>query len=67
MVNATPPLFYSRERDPVPIVQDDESASEPIWKSAKNLACTGVRAPNRPSRSESLHPQRYRGPDTIDM
>ena len=29
---------------------------------AKNLAATGIRSPDRPARSESLHPLSYPGP-----
>jgi hypothetical protein len=30
-------------------------APGPIWTGVKNLAPTGIRAPNRPARSESLY------------
>ena len=40
VVNATPQPIYSRERDPVPIVQEAEWAAGPVWTVAENLAYT---------------------------
>ena len=51
----TPRLLYSRERDPVPIVQEAGWASGPVWTGAENLAPSEIRSPDRPGRSESLY------------
>ena len=61
-VNATRRPFYSRERNPVPIVQEAGWAPGPVGTGAENLAPTGVRSPDRPARSESLYRLSYRGP-----
>ena len=45
MVNATPRPLYSRERDPVPTVQEAGRAPGPVWTGAENLAPTGIRSP----------------------
>jgi len=34
----------------------------PVWTSAENLAPTGIRSPDRPTRSESLYRLSYAGP-----
>jgi hypothetical protein len=59
-----PGRFTPGERDPVPTVQDAGWAPGPIWMAAENLAPTGIRSPDRPSRSESLYRLSYRGPLT---
>jgi hypothetical protein len=43
------------ERDAVPIVKETGWAPGPIWTGAENLAPTGIRSPDRQSRSESLY------------
>jgi hypothetical protein len=48
-------------KDPVPIVQEAEWASEPVWIDAENPAPTGIRCPNLPARSESLYRLRHPG------
>jgi hypothetical protein len=48
MVNATP-LGY-----PVPSVQEDWWAAEPVWKNGENLAVNGCRSSDRLGRTESL-------------
>ena len=40
---------------PRPIVQEAGWAPGPDWTVAENLAPTGIRSPDRPARSESLH------------
>ena len=42
-------------KDPVPIVQEAGWAPGPVWTGAENLAPTGIRYPDRPSRSQSLY------------
>ena len=44
VVNATPRPLYPWERDPVPIVQEDGWAAEPVWIGAENLVPTGIRS-----------------------
>ena len=54
-VSITPrPLFISG-KDSVPIVQEAGWAPGPGWTGAENLALTGIRSPDRPSRSRSLY------------
>jgi hypothetical protein len=48
----TPRPLYHRESDPVPIVQEAGWAPGPVWTGAENLAPSGIRSPDRPSRSE---------------
>ena len=54
VVNVTPRPLYPQERDTVPIVQEAGRVPGPIWRSAENIAPTGIRSPDRPARSESL-------------
>ena len=49
-------------KDPVPIVQEAGWAPGPVWTGVENLATTGIRSPDRPSRSESLYRLSYPGP-----
>ena len=49
------PGRFSSCKDPVPIVQEAGLAPGTVWVGEENLAPTGVRTPNRPSRSDSLH------------
>ena len=50
MVNATYRPLYLR-KDPVPIVQEAGWAPGPVWTGAENLAPTGIRSTDLPSRS----------------
>ena len=54
MVNAMSRPLYTRQKDPVLIVQEARYAPGPVWTVAENLAPTGIRSPDRPARSESL-------------
>jgi hypothetical protein len=56
------PAALPRERHKVPIVQDAGWAPGPVWTGAENLAPTGIRTPDRPALSESLHRLCYPGP-----
>jgi hypothetical protein len=40
-------------------------APGPVWTGAENLIHTGIRSPDRPSRSEQLYRLSYRGPITV--
>lgn len=44
VVNATPLLLYSWERDALPIVQEAEWTPESVWIGAENLVCTGIQS-----------------------
>jgi hypothetical protein len=55
VVNATHPLLYPQERDPAPTVQESGWVPGPVWTGAENFASTGIRSPDRPTRSESLY------------
>ena len=54
MVNATLRSLYPRERNSAPTVQEAGWAPEPVWTGAENLALTGIRSPERPTRSETI-------------
>ena len=56
------PAAFTPGKDPVPIVQEAEWASGPVWIGAENLAPTGIRSPAHPARSESLYRLHYPGP-----
>lgn len=58
VVNTPRRLLYPRI-DTVPIVQEDEWTSGPVWEGRKNLISTGIRFPVRPARSESPYRLRY--------
>jgi len=47
------------ERDPLPILQEAERASGPVWTGVENFTSTGIRYPYRPSRSKSLYRLSY--------
>jgi hypothetical protein len=47
---------------PATIVQEAGWNAEPVWTGAENLACNGIRSPNRPARSESLYRLSYPSP-----
>jgi len=46
-------------KDSVPIVQEAGWASGPVWTGAENLAPTGIRSPELPTRSQSLYRLSY--------
>jgi len=62
VAKATPRPLYTRERDPVPLVEEAGWALGPVWTVAGNLAPSGIRSPDRPARSESLYRLHYAGP-----
>ena len=45
-------------KDPVPTLQEAGWAPGPIWKGGISHP-TGIRSPDRPARSQSLHRLRY--------
>jgi len=52
------------EKNPEPIVYEAGWAEGPVWTGAENLAPTGIRSAERPSRSESLYRLSYPGTQT---
>jgi hypothetical protein len=62
MVNTALRPFYSRERDPVPILQEVRSARGSVRTGAENFGLTGIRSLNRPFLSQSLYRLSYRDP-----
>jgi len=58
-VSVTPRPLFTSGKDPVPIVQEAGWAPGLVWTGAENLAPTGIRSPDRPTRSQSLHRRRY--------
>jgi hypothetical protein len=55
--SASRPSRFTPGEDPVPIVQEAGWAPGPVWTSAKNLAHTGIRSPDRPALSQSPYRQ----------
>jgi len=56
------PCPFTPGNDPTPIVQEVGWAPGPIWTGSEKLAPSGIKSPDRPARSESLHRLRYPGP-----
>jgi hypothetical protein len=50
--------------DPIPIVQEAGWVPGSVWTGAGNLASTGIRSPDRPTRSQSLYRHELPGPLT---
>jgi len=46
-------------KDLVPTLQEAGWAPGPVWTGAENIALTGIRSPDRPAGSQSLHRLRY--------
>jgi hypothetical protein len=59
--SAPRPGRFTPGKDPVPIVQEVGWAPGPVRTCAKNLAPTGIRSPDRPSRSQSQYRLSYPG------
>ena len=49
------PGCFTPGKEPVPTVQEAVWDPGPVWTGAENLALTGIRSPDRPTRSESLY------------
>ena len=57
---------FTLKNDPTSIVKEAEWAPGSVWAGAENLApITGIRFPDRPAHSESLHRLSYPGPRMI--
>ena len=52
-------VVFTPGKDPVLIVQEAGRAPGPVWTGTGNLASTGIRSPDRPTRSQSLYRLRY--------
>jgi len=61
------PGRFTPENDPIPIGQETGGAPRPVWMGAENLAATGIRSTDHPSRSESLYRLNYPGPQTLPV
>ena len=62
MVNATLRPLYSQERDPVPIVLEQEGLQGQSGRLRNISSPTEMRYPDRPTRNESLYRLSYSGP-----
>jgi len=56
------PAVFPRGRDPLSLVEEDGCTQWPVCRGAQNLTPTGIRAPDRPARSDSLCCLCYPGP-----
>jgi hypothetical protein len=57
---------FTLKNDPAPIVQEAVWAPGSVWTDAENLGTPpGIRFPDRPAHSESLHRLSYSGPRMI--
>ena len=64
--NATPWPLYSRERDPIPIVQEAGWTRGRVWTAAEHLAYIGSRSLDSRALSELLYRTRGGGDDGDD-
>ena len=55
VANFTPRPLYTRESDPVSIVQEAGWVSGPGWIGAENFVHTGISSPGTAARNESLY------------
>jgi hypothetical protein len=58
-VSVTPRPLFTPGKEQVPIVQVVRLAPGPVWTSAEKLSPTGIRSPDRPTRSQSLYQLHY--------
>jgi hypothetical protein len=65
VINATLRPLHTRERDPVPIVQEAAWATRTVWPRVENLAPTVIRSPDPPARSDSIYRLSYSGPNDL--
>jgi hypothetical protein len=62
VVNATLRPLYNPGKTRYPLYRRLGGPPGPVWTSAENLAPTGIRSPDRPARSQSLHRLSYPDP-----
>ena len=58
VVSSTPRPYFTSGKDPVPIPQEAGWAPGPVWMGGKSRP-TGIRSPDRPTRSRSLYRLSY--------
>jgi hypothetical protein len=58
-VSVTPRPRLTPGKDRVPVVQEAEWATGPVWPGVENLSPTGIRSPDRPAGRQSLYRIRY--------
>jgi hypothetical protein len=58
VVSSTPRPYFTPGKDPIPIVQEVGWAPDLVWTGGKSRP-TGIRSPDRPSRSQSLYRLSY--------
>jgi hypothetical protein len=61
VVSATFRLFYTREIDTVPNMQEARWAPAPVWTVVEIVPLTGIRSPDSPAHSMSLYRRSYFG------
>jgi hypothetical protein len=66
-VTVTPWPLFTPGKDLVPIVQEVGWAPGPVCIGAENLTPTGIRSPDRPTRSQSLYRLSYTGPHSATI
>jgi len=59
MISSTPRPHFTPGKDPVPILQEDGSATGPVWTGGKSRPHRES-IPDRPARSQSLYRLSYR-------
>ena len=55
-----PGRSFTPDKDVLPIVQEAGWSPGPVWTVTVNLTPTGIRSPDRPTRSQSLYRLSYR-------
>jgi hypothetical protein len=65
IVKATPRPLYSRERDPVPVMQEAGRTSGTAWTVAENVASTGIGSLGRPAQPVASWYTVYAVPPTL--
>jgi len=53
---------FTPERDSVPVLWEADWVPGPVWAGVENPVPTGIRSPDRPARSQTLHRLHYPGP-----
>jgi len=58
-ISVTPRPLFTPGKDPVPIVKEAGCSPGPVWRCADNLALSGIRSPDSPTRNQSLNRLSY--------
>ena len=64
-MKVTPRPLFTTGKDPVPILQEVVWAPGPVWTGAEYFASTGIRSPDRPTRSSIAMPTELPGPHLL--